>query len=240
MFRSMTGLVVCLLLSSAASGNLLVNGSFETPHVDFFSNIRPGDATLTGWTVENLPGTTYGVVLTEDYISDHYDGAQCVELNASQQDVSPWQPFAAGAISQTIATIPGREYLVEFAYSAQPNQPGTPNPKQAELHWDGRSVAELTVTLTDETTSNMKWRKHSQILEATGVTTKLRFVGTIPLDDDAGIMIDDISLQLLPPRTVIPEPAGGALLVMLAGAACSRRSRSSASHGRKEAKLARN
>ena len=97
--------------ASPAAANLIVNGGFEDGVFgggSFLSEqVLPGDTTLPGWTVGGAPVTWYenGFNLQQIALQAH-NGDFALNLNdGSVRFVS---------VSQTIATLPSREYEVSY------------------------------------------------------------------------------------------------------------------------------
>jgi choice-of-anchor C domain-containing protein len=95
------------LLASAASGNLISNGDFETysSPVSGFSTVNAGAGDLAGWTVG---GTSIDVI----------NGAYGAIMGNSIDMLGTPGP---GTLTQTFATINGQKYVLNFDLSANAN-----------------------------------------------------------------------------------------------------------------------
>ena len=112
-----------LLLAASAEANLITNGSFENENgfvPDAFSTmiLNLGSTTMTGWTVsaDQLAwihvGTVWGL--------SAQDGNYFLDLTA--YPAGP--PF--GAVTQSIATVPGQQYLLSFELGSYTQRWGGP------------------------------------------------------------------------------------------------------------------
>lgn len=175
-----------------SQADLITNGGFEAP--DFggpFLTYGPGSTALTGWVVDGA-----GIVHVGTFWQ-HAAGAHSVELNF----------FAAGGISQTVATAAGQAYLLEFDMAGQTN--AGPAVKQMQVFWDGALVSTQGFNVTGHTLASMGWEHRALLLPAaSGASTVLRFFGSAPAAGDGGPALDNVTLNLAP----VPEPGSAALL----------------------------
>lgn len=190
-FGLMSGLL--LLAGSAATAsaqvNLVQNGSFESPEMPspysddgstlyFYKFVSPGY--FAPWV--NAGTTMYGIrSRAGGWIAQ--DGNQYVEVDSG----------FAGFYQQTLTTVPGETYTLQFWYS--PNSTiQSPNDDATRVLWDG-----VQVDIVDETSMNpgsLAWTLHTYTVTATGASTVLRF-------EDAGIgytytggFLDNVSVVL--------------------------------------------
>ena len=167
------------LLWSAASANLVINGGFETGN-------------FTGW---NQTGDT-------SYLG--VDGSSPKSGSFAAYFGPPQQ---VGGIQQTLSTIAGASYQLEFWLKSEPYVTGT-TPNSFEVSWDGGSVTSLADA------SDFDYTQFSYTVVASGITTALQFsFMNLPSFWD----LDDVSVNLADNNDV-PEP-GILALVGLAGAA---------------------
>lgn len=143
----------------AVGQNLVSNPSFETPAAGASFVSRNGAGAMGAW---NVAG---GI----DHIGGFWqaaDGAQSVDLNSA----------SAGTVSQTLATVPGRTYLLR--YSLSENFFGTAN-KTLNVLWNGVSVqAEMVVHDPLRTQTSMLWQERSLVVTAASASTVLAFQST--------------------------------------------------------------
>jgi hypothetical protein len=175
-------LAAALLLSSSAfaNSNLLTNGDFET-----------GD--LTGWTTsEPALDATQGV--STDFYSVvspvahsgfiYYDGTMGHQ----------------GTLSQSVGTIAGAVYTLEFDLQRYTQYPPTDN--QLTITFAGHTVL-------DETNGSNNWQHYSFTgLTASGASSLLQFANR---NDNDYTELDNVSVIM----TAVPEPS--IALMMLGG-----------------------
>src|SRR3989338_10810726 len=90
------------LAQASPTGNLILNGGFETPDVPTGSWAIYPDASLTSWTVEDGAG----LEIQDHAAGDPHGGNQLAELDSNNSSV----------ISQTVSTVGGRSYQLRFWY----------------------------------------------------------------------------------------------------------------------------
>lgn len=154
---------------------LVVNGSFEDP--DCVKVCQVLDGSVTGWS------STNGIEIRTNFLGTASDGDQFVELDVHENS----------AMSQTLDTIDGENYILSFDYSPRVNKPASTN--IIEVYWNGDQVA----SLTDAGSAVNVWNTHTFIVEASGSSTVLEFraAGT---NDSYGGNIDAVSVTHdLPP-----------------------------------------
>lgn len=173
---------VALIASVAAHANIVTNGGFETGNFTGWTQF--GDTSFTG--VDSLSPQS-GVFAA-------FAG-----------------PSAPGGIFQTLATTPGRSYVVDFWLMNEADVLGQVTPNSFAFSWGG--VPRLTLS----NASVFGYTHYSFILLATSASTDLRFTFQ---HGPAFWDLDTVS-------AVVPEP-GTLALVALAGslAALTRRRRS--------------
>ena len=101
------------LAQANPTGNLILNGGFETPDVPTGGWAIYPDASLTSWTVESGAG----LEIQDHAAGDPHGGNQLAELDSNNSSV----------ISQTVSTVGGRSYQLRFWYSPRPNRPAGDN-----------------------------------------------------------------------------------------------------------------
>jgi len=179
------------------SGNLLVNGSFETPQIGFgasgqdFTDYAAGHVAGAGWNVtantvdivSNKPGGTYA--------SAPAAGTQYLDLDG----------FAPGTISQSVATVVGQRYLLRFAYTATPFavDGSSPAVRTASVLFGGKTITSLSKNVTGETPTKPGWTYVAFMVTATSKSSAVAFVGKSA--GSLGIALDDISLTTIPSGT---------------------------------------
>lgn len=175
------------LLALASPVNLVNNGSFEA---EIKANGQWSNySSLTGWSAG-----ARGVELRNNIAGSALDGSNFVELDTTGNS---W-------ISQTIATVAGQWYSLEFAYSNRAGVAAASN----GLAWsfgDASGIADPQALIN----GNHQWQTGSALVQASGSSMVLRFeaLGT---SDSLGSSLDRVSVT-----SAVPEPESYAL--MLAG-----------------------
>jgi hypothetical protein len=207
--------LLAFAFATTANAELVTNGSFELPAINatltdgqnpvLYRYERINAALLSGWTVE---GTTIAVIDTVPGKWEADAGDQYVNLESS---------FGA-AISQSLATSPGQQYQLSFAYAADPFADSGSNDGTLRVFWDGVLVD--SVSGTDTTLSDLSWTTYTYLLTATQSTTALRFADVTGVSF-VGAYLDDVSVV-----SAVPVPASLWLLgsaIVAIGAASGRR-----------------
>ena len=169
---------------SAHAQNLLSNGSFEAPPAGSTFVTRGGPGAMGAW----------DVLTNIDHIGGFWaaaEGAQSVDMNGS----------SAGAVVQTIPTIPGRRYRIRFALSE--NFYGYAD-KTLNVVWNGVIVDSPVVAHNPaRTPTNMLWAYRDVIVTAAASSSTLRLESTTgAMDGSQGVApfygpaIDDVSVTL--------------------------------------------
>jgi choice-of-anchor C domain-containing protein len=192
-------------LSPRAEANLLVNGSFEdyarppaswdVPNVVDLA-LAPGNTDIAGWTVIN------GNI---DYVGSGgwmaADGTRSIDLAGNP---------GSGGVRQTFATTAGVAYVVRFDLSGNPDDFGEPSLKSLRVTAAGQSADfSYDTAVEGNTAADMRWKSFEFVFTATGATTTLEFVSTLPVQF-TGPALDNVSVELAP--AAVPEPASLALL----------------------------
>lgn len=195
-------LALCGILSSAASANLLLNGSFEGLSGSY-SEVGGGSSAISGWTstrsgVEWLNPSTY-----VPGTGDAKDGNAMVDLAN--------QFFATGGISQSFASTAGQQYTVTFS-GANYTYFGLSGLSTIHLSIDGNAAGDYSTALASGPLALSPWQDFSYTFTASGSSTNLEFYN----DQDArsiNAFLDkvDVESSALPS---VPEPGTLAMLGM--------------------------
>jgi hypothetical protein len=105
-----------------------------------------------------------------------------------------------GTVSQTITTVPGQQYEIDFAYLAEN---GTPNSFVADF---GSNTLFSVFNDVSNTTNPATWTHITAFATAPGTSTTLSFTSNNDPFYDA---LDSVSVEAVPN---VPEPASLALL----------------------------
>ncbi|MDC3953567.1 DUF642 domain-containing protein [Polyangium jinanense] len=161
--------------ASALAQELIVNGSFEEPHL----------ASETWRTFNSIPGWRLARgadIEIQDYVAGSpHIGSQHVELDS----------HSSTSIFQDIPTRPGQAYTLSLAFSPRPGTPANDN--ILKIHWDGRYLD--TVMMSGEGLSDTRWTTKSYIVTATGQTTRLE-LRDAGISNGLGTYVDAVSLRL--------------------------------------------
>lgn len=168
-------------------GELIVNGSFETPDAP----MGTGSGGLGGWTIYTeaiygwSPANANGFEIIDRLIDGEgnvwqgFDGYQFVELDAS----------ANGGIYQLVNTIPGETYFLSYRVSPRPG-----------LSWESCTleiyiddVLRHTVFMSGTGRAVPSWNYVYSEIVATGPTTKIAFMAA-GTSDGMGAFIDNVSM----------------------------------------------
>ncbi|MGA3218075.1 MAG: hypothetical protein ABSE77_03185, partial [Acidimicrobiales bacterium] len=172
---------------------LLTNGDFDLPSV---TALEPG---IT-WAYFSPAGTVPypgGVVSTEPFPGWSATNDCGIELETA--GTIPFTPYdnstqyaelasdCVSGLTQTVATVPGTQYTLSFAYAARP---GTAPSAQdtMSVEWGGQSVA-------PDLQGVFGWTLATYTLTATTTSTKLEFddTDTTPADSE-GDFLDNVSV----------------------------------------------
>lgn len=171
-------------------GNIVANGSFETPVVD---PILGND----GGTWDSFPDETEGL---EWYVSEASDDSISSELEI-QSGYAGWlaaegEQFAEldstvpTIIGQRLLTTPGAEYTLSFAFSARPDTAIENN--AVEVFWNGDSLGVIT---TDAAISdNTAWSTYTFTVTAAGDGASVAFADRGTPADGFGTFLDNVSV----------------------------------------------
>jgi len=158
-----------------AATELVTNGSFEDPGVDF------GDfdffSSITGWASDS-PGKIE--------IQDHWKGSP--EAGAGDQFVE-LDSDSNSNMKQTIITETGKEYWLSFIYSPRPGISEDSN--GIEVFWDGLSLG--IIGASGSGNPDTVWASHSFDVQASGDSTEIEFQA-VGVESKTGGYIDTVSV----------------------------------------------
>ena len=195
----MATVAVILTTGAHSATNIVNNGSFEQPDINFspylfYLPVYAGESTITGWTVEAASGA-FGVDIlsTRTGISQlAYQGSQSIDMAGSPGRAS---------IYQDLLTVAGQLYRLDFFASTN----NGPSLNSFSVAWNGSTF----VTLSPPPLGT--WSSYSYDLLATSTVTRLKFIGNI--DGNNGAMIDAVSVSAVPEPAAISLFLFGALLL---------------------------
>lgn len=179
-----------------ANVNLIENGGFEAPAIspNSWSIIPPSNTSLkwlVSWIGSPVNGTL-GLEIQRNVAGTSFAGSQHAELDGDHPTT----------IWQTIPTVPGKEYKLDFQYSARPGVATADN--KIDVKVDG---VVLGAQLANDGTAlgDTSWTAQSRTFVATGTTTKVEFADA-GADTSYGGYLDEVSVRCqgdpVPPRQV--------------------------------------
>ena len=194
---------------------LIVNGGFEAPQVSSGSwNLFPSGTANLGWSVEWMPGVpeTYDsrtkpstalLELENGVVGPAAQGSQLAELDGD------WSTSPAGApgsvkISQTIATVIGREYMLSYYFSPRPGTDEANNILRVNV--DGSPVD--TVSASGGSSTQWYGRSYEFVADSTSTTVEFADNG---VPDSFGTMLDGVSLKCKVPAQETETCGNGVL-----------------------------
>lgn len=182
-------------------GNLIVNGSFETPAYSAADGMLPNTAfvrtrNLPGWEVAPGDGAVE-IELKNFGGATAVDGGQSLELEGTEG-------LPAYFIRQDVSTTPGRTYRLKFAYAKNPLQ--SLSRLRVELAGASVSARDFEHGLANSRAVPV-WQQGMVEFVATAATVRVQFTGTSP-NLGYGMLLDDVSLQEVRFRSLEVENPG--------------------------------
>lgn len=193
-------LAVLILATAGTSLGSITNGSYEEgvnpPGTGGWTRLTTGSTILTGWTV------TSGTI---DWVDTGFwaasDGFRSIDLAG----------VAPGAISQTLVTVPGTEYIVTFDLSGDPRYGYLDTIKTMEIS-AGSSSQVFTFDVTGR--EGMEWETKQWGFVADDYATTLTLQGISLTNSPVSVAIDNVSILAVEKAVApAPVPAPGALLL---------------------------
>jgi hypothetical protein len=175
---------------SCASGNLLVNGSFETPVLASggYRAFSVGQ-TFDGWTVVGSPGSLgplSGAFTDGARRWQALCGAQAVDLTGLDSN-------AATGISQAVTTTPGREYFLQVWVGNVRDTVGSYGlTSSVRVSVNGVDLA--TFTNDGDSGNDLSWKRFGVRFRASSASTIIALFNADPAGDNSNI-IDDVFLE---------------------------------------------
>jgi choice-of-anchor C domain-containing protein len=165
--------------SSGASGNVVVNGSFERPVVcpGQFNEYDRSSTAITGWVVG---GNSVDLVCHTYFAAAA--GRQSIDLAGS----------TSGSVSQGVATTPGDRYTLTWHMAGNTNCGQTV--KTMHVLWNGKLVDAPSFNMTGRNNAQMGWVKRSLSVTAVSATSTIEFADATPDHCECGATLDNVSL----------------------------------------------
>lgn len=186
--------------TTIAGANLIQNGTFSLPEYFSSASIQAaGSVQIPHWTVN-----TVGVF---------DDAGSFIEApSGAKQEVELYNQ-GVGTLSQTVTTVPGTTYLLQWYGAGEPT--GTaPNPptKTMNVLWNGSVVAHPSYGTAGESFTKMTWTLGQVVVTATSTTSTVEFDEATPSANCCGAMVAEVSLagdaNLFLPHTASIAPNG--------------------------------
>jgi Protein of unknown function (DUF642) len=190
----------------AALPNVLRNGTFAIPKPFEAANVEAGGSyQIAGWQ-EGAPGVQD---FYKTFIQTPGSLTQAVKLYLS----------GPSSISQTVATVPGTTYQLQWYGAAEPGGPAVQN---VHVLWNGGTVASPAFKTGTSTQNDVNWSLEKTIVTATSTSSTLEFLDTTPANGTTtGPLVAGVDLagyaRLYLPSTVRVTPTGTLLAVVRNG-----------------------
>lgn len=177
-------------ISPATAGNLVKNGSFESPKVapncanGGESNPTPGICTYFGGS-RGIPDWTVGSNSVDMVASSLWKaaaGSQSIDLSGD----------APGSLTQTVATVKGKKYILRWANAG--NWDCGQKIKSMVVYWDAAIVKATNFNTAGHSGAKMGWVYYQVTVEATGKTSTIEFADATADQSLCGATLDNVSL----------------------------------------------
>ncbi len=212
-------IVVCALsmVAGVARGNLIGNGSFETPSVTAgaFQDFASGNTGITGWTVTGPSGKGVSAV------SNTYAQSG---VTFEAQSGSVWLDLTGDGsnstegISQTVTTVSGTNYALTFYVGNTTGGGIFGTTSTAGLKINGTQVDTFENSTADAT--GLNWQQFTYNFTATGTSTNIEFDNLDPSTDNSN-GLDNVDLEVA--TSTVPEPATFGLVGLALAAVAFRK-----------------
>jgi hypothetical protein len=212
---SMKHLVVCLValatlavmldgLGQARGGNIILNGSFETPTVPVggFTDFGVGSSALTDWTVFGPNGKNVSIVsgtFAQNGVTfEAEDGKQWLDLTGDGSN-------STEGVSQAVGTKIGDQYQLSYFVGNTTGGDifGTTSTVLVSLN----GVLTFTDTNANVSPTDLNWEQFTHTFVASTTTTTLAFQNGDPSSDNSNGLDNAVLIDLGPASTAVPEPA---------------------------------
>jgi choice-of-anchor C domain-containing protein len=188
-------ILITVACSTAARANMATNPSFESgpPVPSGEVQLATGSTAINGWTVTRAP---------INYVADAFweaaQGTRSISLNASS---------TPGGIAQSVATVAGIAYRVDFKLSGEPFT--VPVVKSMRVAAAGQH-ADFTFDSSNNWHWQMDWAPHTFTFTATAASTMIEFYSL--MNSQSPPVLDDITVSLV--TTEVPRHAESVALAI--------------------------
>jgi hypothetical protein len=169
--------------------SLLMNGSFEQPQLTTPQLITD----LPGWRI-----TQGSVDVVLGWQQAPGQGRQSLDLVGDGGD----RQHPAGAIEQTVPTVPGKEYLLSGWMAHNPANPVAPEGR-ANVLLNGQFFVQLFHRDARATESNMRWVPFAYQFHASGSATMLSISDVTGTWDKGGLALDGLAITPVVPNLLV-------------------------------------
>ncbi len=189
----------------ATTGNLVINGDFETPALpnnvegwDTIPNGTPGLGWKLAWVNPSLHTITCNRLALEIQAGvngwNSANGSRHAELDSDCGTGADKGIIydALVDISQNLTTQAGKTYKVSFAFSARPGTDAGDN--KLSVYFGGQRIANLSAD-GYSSTNNTEWQTYTYFVTATSSQSELKFSGKESQGDSLGIFIDNVKVE---------------------------------------------
>jgi hypothetical protein len=196
--------ILAVLTAANCSGQIIVNGSFESPVLTANQNYF-GAFSFAGWSGASTGGTgNAGLAVGTDFGLSPYDGNQAFSFNGNN-------PAPGTYIEQTFNTIAGQSYSVGFAVGRNGSAPSQFLELQGQVfNSSGSQLAILNATPP----AGNSYSIYTFTFLADSATSRLRFTDISSSNPLTDVFIDGVSVAAVPePPTWVLMAASLAALV---------------------------
>jgi len=173
-------LLTLVFTTNISAAELIVNGGFETPVVDYNSwGVFPIGTEGLGWSVEYLTPDPYvpqGLEIQNNLDGAPREGNQLAELDS----------YHPTRIWQDIPTKVGYKYEIKYSWIPRHEMPDN----QMMVKWGDEVIGTHIASWTPESA----WQDESVIMLSTGDVKRLEFTET-GADDSFGMFLDAVSVN---------------------------------------------
>jgi hypothetical protein len=149
--------------SSTAVPNLVRNGNFSIPKYFSAANVEPG----SGYA---MPGWTAAPTGVQDLASSYFKMPGTIKQGVKLHLNGP------GSVTQTIATVPGTTYQLQWYGAAESGGPAT---QRINVIWNGSVVTSKNFTAASSASAPFSWSHETSIVTAASTSSTLEFAESL-------------------------------------------------------------
>lgn len=185
-FTELTNLTTTPIKFAEPPFSLPASHATNAPVVnDGFESGTPGPVTNSGFFSSGWFLKAGEVILLTNGFNGlvSYQGDHCLQLSGG----------TPGDIRTNFSTVPGKTYLLRFAYTRDPDSISLLQKPQASVSIDGTNILTLAPGFLNSWT-NLNWKTTSTVFTATSPTTTLEFKGVQPAP--VSVLLDAVNVSL--------------------------------------------